>query len=242
MMQMMRKVILFIALLLCVQPTKAPPAFAALAVSGTPAAHDQDVSADPVTFNYTTVSGANLLLIGCSFSTNAITFVGATFDSVAMTEITNAIGSSATSSVLYRLINPNIGTLAFSLDLDAADDGGCGMIAFSGADTTTPISGTITQTGSDTSTTVSVTCPVGSIAVSIGGRAGLEAVTVDGSQTTIANGDDGSGQYFMSYEISTASPVSMDYTWTTSASRSHIGVCVNAAAATIKVIAPITIQ
>jgi len=205
------------------------PAFATL-VGGTPTTLDQNAAADPWTWTHTTVAGENLLVVACHSTTNTTTFDGITFDSVALSNISTETHATGTStSTIWRLISPNIGALTVSVNLSGTNDGGCWARSYSGADTTTPVSGTLTQQSSGTAPSLSVTCPAGNEAVDIGGTASLRTVTI--AQTTLVNSDDGAGQVFGSYAAGAGTTV-MSESWASATAFTHIATCVVAAGST----------
>lgn len=228
-----------LAFLLCAQP-----AFAALSIGATVTVLDQDGAADPWTGNHTTDANTAVLIAACHTSNNTDSFNGITFNSVAMTEFpTEEVGSGVTTSSIFYLVNPDIGTFAFSVDLTpGTDDGGCVFFNAIGANTATPLTGRQAQNTSGTAPSVTVTCPAGNIAFSVGGTESVRTVTVDGSQTTLMNADDGNGSYFASHEASAGASVALSYSWVGSTGFTHIGACINAAPPARRPTAPIIFQ
>lgn len=228
----------------------ASPAWAALSLVDT-TTHDQDALADPINFNAVTTSGVNLLVVMCGISTTTDTVNQITHNSDVLTlgqeEKTT---SAAAASYIYYRVNPDIGaSLQVSVDLTpGADDGGCVALGFSGANTTTPVSGGASEAVGSSSwdtTSLSINCPSGNTVVSVAQITGIpaSAITEDESgQVEIFEGDDGSGAYVMSYRPGQGATTAIGYSWTGLRQVSHSAICVNAAAATARPVAPIFFQ
>lgn len=218
----------------------ASPAWAALTVDAT-TNFQQDANADPWTISHTTASGATSMVVLCVASTANQPFVGATYNSVAMSKVVpTETNVSFVAAVVFELANPDSGTHDVSVDVTASLDGGCVVRTYLGSATAT--SGGTQHTTGGTGTSMNITCAAGNQAISMVMVANLVTITTDGSQTEIMNENDGGQQYAASSKAG-AGTTNMSYTWGSSQGQVHAGVCVEAAAvATVVPTAPIFFQ
>ena len=199
----------------------------ALAVDATSHVEGVTVSGTPVTVSHT-CTGSNLLLYVClsSAKTTAADVIGATYNSVALTQVANRVNSLANQlqTYIFRLINPATGshTLAITTDNATGDNVACGIISLSGGDQTSPESATGNTDGISSPITITIASAVGELVLDAVFPNTGSGITPGAGQTAFENATFSSRQAGASYKVGAAS-VTMSWTitggnvWTQSA-------------------------
>lgn len=190
-----------------------------------------DSATTSVTHSHTVLASSQnrLLLVGISIEDGAPADPsGVTYNGVAMTKVSSVTNSTA-HAALYQLVAPATGAnnvvVSFSSTMD---DVVVGAVSFTNVDQTTPLGTAVTNTGSSTTPTVSVTAVVGNVVVDVVGHTGTTTPTVNGSQTQMWNSAGGASnsRHFASRETAGGTTVAMDWSGAANSAWASVGVAV----------------
>lgn len=160
---------------------------------------------------------------------------GPTYGGNAMTLHHYANDGGLVSTAIYYLLSPPTGSNPFSVTMSAGDNGAIAVQTYSGVNQSTPFGTPATAAGSSGAASVTVSSASGDLVLDAVCRVDGESMTVDGSQTEIAQDGgsiaDASTRRIGVSKESGAASVSMDWTWASSLSWHHIGTSIIAAAA-----------
>lgn len=175
-----------------------------------------------VSSSHTGGSGANrVLIVGVNTTTQSDKVSGITYGGVAMTRIRAEVGTGVgEATYLYKLVNPASGVNSIVCTFTTSDVAAVLIaVSFSGVDQTTPTdydTGGTNQFGTSPRS-MAITVSAGGVGISLLGTPDLDAYTVGGAATQIAQLDNtGTAKAAMSY---LADATAMSWTWAAPANR-----------------------
>ena len=204
----------------------AQPVLAAIAIDNTNAAsltNDGNITL--------TTTSPSLLVVGCGIDEDAFFITGITFDGVALTQLARNEHITANNATeFWYLVGPNSGTnLVTAFDFTGANEYNCRVISFTGTATTSIFSGTTEAeaTASTAELSLSLTCPTGSLALSIIGASTVTTFTATAGQTRVGTETEGTGgTSAMSTEPGSGAGVTMGETPNSSENMTMLATCI----------------
>jgi hypothetical protein len=213
------------------------PAWAAIAIDGTPTpceASVADAGSPDFTCQHTTGSGSNrfiIFLATIDISTRSFTSCAYNGDAMTLFEENSHTGGGSRNQI-WVLANPDSGTNNLTCEFSSVTATGVTgtIVTYTGVDQTTPIQDSAeTEFSAANSSSINITCAAGDLAIDVIGSTGIADFTADGENSELLEVDRSSH----SQSTSTAagdgtSAMSWSFANETGV---HTGGCINAAAA-----------